>query len=92
MYNPVSVQDVLRLPWILAEASQDDKSFKSKIKAVSIASVLDCGTEGQSYYDILEYALKDEDSRVNVSAVVAIPVFSKHMNSTRLQNSAVELL
>lgn len=92
LYNPVSVREILRLPWSLAEASQDDKTSKSKIKALSIASVLDCGTEGQSYYDILECALKDEDSCVNVSAVLAIPVFSKHMNSTGLRNSAVELL
>lgn len=88
-YKASSLLEILKLPWVLTELSQDEVL---KIKAVGLASKLVSVSEGESYHEISEHALNDDNSHVQATAVIAIPAFSQHSNSTRFQHYCVGLL
>ena len=88
-YKSSSLLEILKLPWVLKELSQDEIL---KIKAVDLASKLVGASESEPYHEIAEHALKDDNSHVQAAAVLAIPAFSQHSNSSRFQLYCVGLL
>ncbi|KAG0625577.1 hypothetical protein M758_2G066000 [Ceratodon purpureus] len=88
-YESSCVMEILKLPWVSTELSQDEVL---KIKAVDLASKLVNFTEGEPYHEIAEHALKDDNSHVQVTAVLALPAFSRHSNSSRFQLYCTGLL
>jgi hypothetical protein len=88
-YKSSSVLEILKLPWVLTELSQDEIL---KTKAVDLASKLVSFSEGESFHEIAEHALKDDNPHVQATAVLAIPAFSQNSNPSRFQLYCVGLL
>lgn len=63
-----------------------------RIKAVALASKLVSGREGELYHEIAELALRDDNPHVQANAVLAIPAFSQHSSSSKLQQYCAGLL
>jgi len=88
-YESSSLLEILKLPWVSAELNQDEIL---KTKAVGLGSKLVSGSEGESYHEIAEHALRDNNSHVQAAAVLAIPAFSQHSSPSKLQDYSVGLL
>lgn len=88
-YKSSSILEILKLPWVLSDLLQDEIL---KTKAVNLASKLVSFGEGESYHEIAEHALKDDNFHVQATAVLTIPAFSQYSNSSRFQLYCVGLL
>lgn len=94
-YKSSSLLEILKLPWGNSENQNSadlSRDETLKIKIVGLASKLVSGSKGESYHEIAEYALRDDNSYVQANAVLAIPAFSQHSCSSKLQHYCVGLL
>lgn len=91
-YDPASVCEVLRIPWVLADYSEGGGIWEIRAKTVRLAAKLECKIEGTSYYKIVEQALQDDDLRVHATAVAVIPVLAQRSSAARVQQFCQDLL